>query len=242
MIEGLVRARRGEQGADALLERALAGVEGLPHGWRHAMLHAALAETAWLRGDRRALLIQVEAVSDAASFAEFGRPTGELAVWAARCGERLEPPPTAPEPVLRELAGDWRGAVRAWCELDAPYEAALATLPGDDRAARDAVAALRRLGARAAARRFARSIRARQPRPTRSAARDTGQRRGADPPRARGARARRLGRDQSADRAGVAFVRADGRASRFRDPVKARRRHSDRRSRSCPRRRDPPRR
>ena len=157
VIEALVRARRGEQGADALLEQARAGVAGLPDGWRHAMLHAALAESAWLRGDRRALLIQVEAVSDAWWFAEFGRPPGELALWAARCGERLEPPPTAPEPVLHELAGDWRGAVHAWRELSAPYEAALAALPGDDRAAREAVAALHKLGARAAARAFARA-------------------------------------------------------------------------------------
>ena len=157
VIEALVRARRGEQGADALLEQALAGVVGLPEGWRHAMLHAAVAEIAWLRGDRRALLIQVEAVRDAWWFAESGRPSGELALWAARCGERLEAPPAAPEPVLRELAGDWRGAVRAWRELGAPYEAALAALPGDDRAARAAVAALHRLGARAAAREFARA-------------------------------------------------------------------------------------
>ena len=223
VIEALVRARRGEQGADALLEQALAGVAGLPDGWRHAMLHAAIAEIAWLRGDRHALLSQVEAVRDAWWFAEFGRPSGELALWAARCGERLDPPPTAPEPVLRELAGDWRSAVHAWRELSAPYEAALAALPGDDRAARGAVATLHRLGARAAARAFARArSRARQPRPTRTAARNTGQRRRTDPTRAGGARPRRLGRDQPADRSGAAFVRANGRASRLRDPVKAR--------------------
>src|SRR5205085_572440 len=70
VIEALVRARRGEQGPDALLDQALAGVEGLPAGWRHAMLHAALAEIAWLRGDRRGLLIQVEAVRGATWFAE----------------------------------------------------------------------------------------------------------------------------------------------------------------------------
>ena len=147
VIEALVRARRGEQGADALLEQALAGVAGVPDGWRHAMLHAALAEIAWLRGDRRGAADSGGGrAGTRAWFAEFGRPSGELALWAARCGERLEPPPTAPEPVLRELAGDWRGAVRAWRELGAPYEAALAALPGDDRAAREAVAALHRLG------------------------------------------------------------------------------------------------
>jgi DNA-binding CsgD family transcriptional regulator len=157
VIEALLRARRGEQGAEPLLEKALTLVAGVPEGWRHAMLHGALAEVAWLRGDSDALLSQVEAVRDAWWFPEFGRPSGELALWAARCGERLEPPPTAPEPALRELAGDWHGALSAWRELDAPYEAALAALPGDDRAARGAVVALHRLGARGAARAFARA-------------------------------------------------------------------------------------
>jgi DNA-binding NarL/FixJ family response regulator len=45
--------------------------------------------------------------------------------------------------------------------VQAPYEAALAALPGDDRAAREAVATLRRLGAAAAARAFARDREAR---------------------------------------------------------------------------------
>jgi DNA-binding CsgD family transcriptional regulator len=154
-VEALIRARRGEQRAEALLEQAFAGLEGVPAGWRHAMLQAARAEVAWLRGDRHAVLVEAQAASQGPCFREFGRPSGELALWAWRCGERLDPPPTAPQPVLLELAGDWRGAVRAWRELNAPYEAALAALPGDDRAAREAVAALRRLGARAAAREFA---------------------------------------------------------------------------------------
>jgi DNA-binding CsgD family transcriptional regulator len=80
-------------------------------------------------------------------------------LWAARCGESatLELDVVAlPEPVRLELAGDWRAAVGAWGALDAPYEAALAALPGDDRAARQAIATLKRLGASAAARAFAR--------------------------------------------------------------------------------------
>ncbi|MDX6511488.1 MAG: hypothetical protein QOE36_992, partial [Gaiellaceae bacterium] len=91
----------------------------------------------------------------------FARPAGDLALWALRCGDPVEPPPLAPEPALRELAGDWRGAVQGWRELEAPYEAALAALPGDDRAAREAVAVLQRLGADAAARAFTRERAAR---------------------------------------------------------------------------------
>src|SRR6478735_1626502 len=120
------------------------------------MLDVARVEVAWLRGDRHGLLALVQAVRHAPWFAEFGRPSGELALWAGRCGERLDPPPTAPGPVRLELAGEWRAAVRAWRALDAPYEAALAALPGDDRAARAAIALLKRLGAHAAAHAFAR--------------------------------------------------------------------------------------
>ena len=92
----------------------------------------------------------------AANAEQFARSAGDLALWAARAGEPADAPPRLPAPVRLELAGDWRGAIAAWRELDAPYEAALAALPGDDRAARDAVAALHRLGATAAARAFAR--------------------------------------------------------------------------------------
>jgi DNA-binding NarL/FixJ family response regulator len=72
-----------------------------------------------------------------------------------------------------ELAGDWRGAIRAWRELDAPYEAALAAMFGDDRAARDALAALHRLGARAAVRAFTRDRGARAGRGLRGPRRTT---------------------------------------------------------------------
>jgi DNA-binding CsgD family transcriptional regulator len=77
---------------------------------------------------------------------------------ARRAAGRVPPPP---EPVRLELAGDWRAAIRAWRALDAPYEAALAALPGDEAAAREAIGTLRRLGASAAARAFARDREAR---------------------------------------------------------------------------------
>jgi DNA-binding CsgD family transcriptional regulator len=157
VVEGLVRARRGQPDAETLLKQALASVAGVPAGWRHAMIRAALAEAAWLGGDRPGVLAQVTAALETPWAGHFGRPAGELALWAMRCGEQVDPPACAPEPVRLELVGDWRGAIRAWRELEAPYEAALAALPGDDRAAREAVAALQRLGARAAVRGFARA-------------------------------------------------------------------------------------
>ncbi len=157
VIEGLVRARRGDADGVSLLDQALEGIAGVPEGWRHGLVRAALAEAAWLHGDRSEVLAQVAAARLTPWAEQLGRPSGELALWAWRCGEHVDPPALASEPVRCELVGDWRGAIRAWRELEAPYEAALAALPGDDRAARQAMAALHRLGARAAARAFARA-------------------------------------------------------------------------------------
>jgi DNA-binding NarL/FixJ family response regulator len=78
-----------------------------------------------------------------------------------------------PEPVRLELNGDWRAAIQEWRALDAPYEAALAALAGDESAARDAVASLKRLGAAAAARAFVRERQARGAAPLRGPRRST---------------------------------------------------------------------
>jgi DNA-binding NarL/FixJ family response regulator len=75
--------------------------------------------------------------------------------------------------VRLELGGDWQGAVRLWRELEAPYEAAMAAMFGDERAARDGLAALHRLGAHAAVRAFSRERGARSGRNLRGPRRTT---------------------------------------------------------------------
>src|SRR5581483_4189192 len=88
MVEGLIRARRGEPGAEELLGQAWDFVAAVPEGWRHGrILDAPYAE-------------------------QLARSSSELALWAFRCGELAELASNATAPVLRELAGDWRGAVR----------------------------------------------------------------------------------------------------------------------------------
>ena len=156
VIDGLVGVRRGEPDAARLLERAWEEIAGVPESSRHAAVRVALIESAWLRGDVDGAREQIHRARESAAVARFARPAAELALWAHRCGLRAGTPPRAPAPVLLELAGDWRAAIRAWTDLDAPFEAALAALPGDDRAAREALAALQRMGAEAAARAFAR--------------------------------------------------------------------------------------
>ncbi len=158
-IEALVHARRGEHEPREQLEAALAQLEGVPPGWRHLFLSAALAEVAWLEGDLARGREHARAGLGAPFAAQLSRPAGDTLLWAARCGETATWDDDAvplPEPIRLELVGDWRAAIGAWSAVDAPYEAALAALPGDERAARSAIATLKRLGASGAARAFAR--------------------------------------------------------------------------------------
>ena len=167
-IEALIQARRGEAGSAArLLERAWEEVRDGAQGSRHGMIRSALVESAWLRGDRAAALEHLRAASASPATARSARPAGELALWASRYGLELDAPARAPAPVVLELAGDWRAAIEAWRDLDCPYEAALAALPGGDRAARQAQSTLYKLGASGAAQAFAReraAVGARAPR------------------------------------------------------------------------------
>jgi DNA-binding CsgD family transcriptional regulator len=155
-LEGLVRARRGEHGGDELLQQAWEAVADLPQGWRHAHLRVALAEAAWLRGDVDAALSHVRLGLAAEHAGQLARPAGDMALWAYRCGEHVEPPANAAAAVHLEVNADWREAQHEWRRLEAPYEHALAALPGSDRGAREAMATLKQLGAVAAAQAFAR--------------------------------------------------------------------------------------
>jgi DNA-binding CsgD family transcriptional regulator len=155
---GLIGARGGESGAHAEIERAweLLGRMVTPESSRHGMVRLALVEAAWLGGDDALALERLLAARESDATGRFARSGGELALWASRYGMEFQPPAHASRPVQLELEGDWRGAIQAWRELDAPYEAALAALPGDDRSAREALSTLHRLGANGAARAFAR--------------------------------------------------------------------------------------
>lgn len=174
-IDGLIRARRGEPGADGLLEQAWQELTELvaAEGARHGMVRLSRVEAAWLRGDRPAASRQLREARDSAAVMRFARPGGELALWGSRLGVELEAPAGASAPVRLELEGDWRRAIAAWRELEAPYEAALAALPGDDRTAREAMTTLHKLGAKAAARAFARDRAAAGARAARGARRST---------------------------------------------------------------------
>lgn len=174
-IEGLIRARRGEPGMDVLLAQAWNEIAEMVSAEtaRHGIVRLALVEVAWLSGDRAAALRALRSARESGTALRFARSGGELALWGSRLGMELEVPAGASRPVLLELEGDWKGASAAWSALGAPYEAALAALPGDDRAARDAMRTLHKLGARAAAQAFGRERAERGARGTRGPRRST---------------------------------------------------------------------
>ncbi|HET9720511.1 MAG TPA: AAA family ATPase [Solirubrobacteraceae bacterium] len=162
-LEGLIDARRGRPGGAEAINQAWSEMVKLvaPESARHGMIRAALIESAWLRNDRPAALAELDAALRSPVTMRFARVAGEIALWGRRLGVEVDAPSGVPAAIRLELCGDWRSATAAWRELRAPYEAALAALPGDDRAAREAMGALHGLGAPAAAEAFARDRAAR---------------------------------------------------------------------------------
>jgi DNA-binding CsgD family transcriptional regulator/tetratricopeptide (TPR) repeat protein len=155
-IEAVVHARRGADHARTLLQRTWEEIQTVPESSRHGAIRTAVVEAAWLAGDHAAARRELHAAARSPAASRFARSGGELALWAGRYGIELQAPAHAPRPIELELEGDWRAAIREWTELEAPYEAALAALPGDDRAAREALRTFHRLGATASARAFSR--------------------------------------------------------------------------------------
>ena len=159
---GLVRARRGDPGADAVLDDAWQLAELTDELPRLGLVAAARAEAAWLQGD-------TDAVDDAsaatlAHAVALGStwPAGELAVWRQRAGLAVEIPVPAEELRAVELRGDHERAAQRWSEVGCPYEAALAlTGAPAEEPQRRALEALQQLGARPAAAVVARRLRLR---------------------------------------------------------------------------------
>jgi DNA-binding CsgD family transcriptional regulator/tetratricopeptide (TPR) repeat protein len=154
-LVAIIHARRGENGAMPILDEALVQVEGAPDGFREGAVRLARAEAAWIAGDLD--LVRHEALAGLAidTMQRIPAMAGELAVWLTRCGGDA-PGVDASEPFALELSGRWREAVDAWLALDCPFDAALASLPGDHTSARAAVTVLHRMGAAGGARAFAR--------------------------------------------------------------------------------------
>ncbi len=153
-VLGQLRARRGDPEVWPPLDDALALARQTGELQRLARVAAARAEADWLAGADERLADDTEETLALAVELEDAWSVGELAVWRRRAGLDEPAPPIAAEPFALELAGERAAAAACWRELGCPYEAALAA--GD----RDGLEALQRLGAKPAAQRLARELRA----------------------------------------------------------------------------------
>jgi DNA-binding CsgD family transcriptional regulator len=148
---GRLRTRRGDPGADEVLDIALELAQASGTLQRVGAVRAARAELAWARGDLRT--VTTEAAAALPLSQAKGHPwfIGELAYWMWRAGGTIEAPTGCAEPYVLEMSGDWRAAADAWHKLDCPYERARALAQGDAEARRAALAIFEALGARPAA-------------------------------------------------------------------------------------------
>ena len=148
---GRLRQRRGDSGAQEVLDEALrlAGPSGSLQ--RIAPVRAARAEAAYARGDLQAVAHETQAALALAQ--EKGHPwfIGELAFWRWRAGHLASPPAQSAEPYALQISGDWRSAASSWERLGCPYEQARALADGDPPAQQQALLIFDKLGARPAA-------------------------------------------------------------------------------------------
>ncbi len=152
VVRGLLRARRGEPQADALLREALELAEPSEEVLRVAPVSLAEAEVAWLRGDRERIVAATDRVFADGLEQGYPWPLPELIFWRWRAGLDCPPPPVPEHPYALQVAGDWARAAERWTDIGCPYEAALALADAEDEEPRRrALAQLRRLGGKAAA-------------------------------------------------------------------------------------------
>jgi DNA-binding CsgD family transcriptional regulator len=157
---GLIRARRGDPGVEALLDEArdLALATGEPQNI--VPMAAARAEWRWLQA--QPARCREEATVGFQLAVARARPwyLGEVAIWLWRSGSLTETPEQVPSPFGLEIGGDWRAAADVWEQLGCPYEQALALLDGDEAALRVALRLFERLDATTAVELVRRRLRA----------------------------------------------------------------------------------
>ena len=131
-VLGLLKARRGEQEADALLEEARA--LALPTGemQRLGLVTVARAEAAWLQGNLPAMAEEIAWASKLA--AEQPEPwlDGELAFWRWRCDPADRHGDGYRGIFVDQIAGKFREAAAAWKALVCAYQQALALADSED--------------------------------------------------------------------------------------------------------------
>jgi DNA-binding CsgD family transcriptional regulator/tetratricopeptide (TPR) repeat protein len=159
-VLALVRARRGDPEVQPLLDHALELAMRTGEPQRIAPIAFARAEAAWLAGNDGRIDEELRAAWESVSTRNERWQRGELAFWSSR-GHGASLLDNLATPYALAVAGNWRGAAKAWSDRGMPYETALALAEGDEEAARRGLRILEELGAAAAVARVRRDLRAR---------------------------------------------------------------------------------
>jgi DNA-binding CsgD family transcriptional regulator len=164
-----VRTRRGDAGAQELLDEALERALSTGELQRIAPVANVRAEAAWLAGDGERVRAEVMRAWPLALAGQSPWDIGRLAVWLQRADvldgadadvnsdSRTNDESDSralrdlPAPFAAVLAGRWREAAEEFRKIGCPYECALALAEGDESAQRNALAMLEDMGARPAA-------------------------------------------------------------------------------------------
>jgi DNA-binding CsgD family transcriptional regulator/tetratricopeptide (TPR) repeat protein len=151
LVIALVRARRGDPDVWQLLDEARS--IAISEGELQFLVPASVAraEAAWLEGNLEAVKADTDEAFQSSLDRGAGWYLGEIATWRRRAGIHDEVTLDVAPQWAAELAGDHVRAAQVWTELGCPYDAAIA-LSGadDDQTLRESLAALQRLGAKAA--------------------------------------------------------------------------------------------
>jgi DNA-binding NarL/FixJ family response regulator len=151
-VIGTINMRRGEADAHAMLREALRLAADTEEIQRIAPVAFALAEEAWLRGDRDGVRESIQVVLDRVDAPITRQDLSHLASWAARLGDGPSVPAGAPTELALQIVARWQEAADAWRTVGRPYEQALALIEvGSPAALSEAFDILDRLGARPAA-------------------------------------------------------------------------------------------
>jgi DNA-binding CsgD family transcriptional regulator len=147
VVAATLRARRGESGAESMLDEAIAFANGTGELQRIAPAVIAIAEAAWIAGHAETVHATAHAAYEMARLRSSRWYAGALAVSLRRMDRLDHVPDDVAEPYRLQIAGDWRAAAEAWSAIGCPYERALALADGDADALREAFDILDRLGA-----------------------------------------------------------------------------------------------
>jgi DNA-binding CsgD family transcriptional regulator len=148
---GRLRARQGGAAGRELLNSALAIGSASSLFENIAPVRAALAELAWLEGERGRTLNEARLLYDLAISRQHPWLAAEAAFWLWQCDESPTCYDWMAAAFTSQIAGKWQAAADEWGRLGCLYEQARALAEGDEQAQITALKIFERLGARPAA-------------------------------------------------------------------------------------------